>query len=50
MTSFLMNLSGLIVEVARIHYLDGYFFATVLVAATIVVNACVIHFIYQFKS
>jgi hypothetical protein len=50
MTSFLMSLSSLIAGIAQTPYLDGYFAGAVAIIATIAVNACVIHFIYQFKT
>lgn len=49
MTSFLLHISSLFVAAAQIPYLDGYFFATVCLIATVAVNAIVIDTIYKFK-
>ena len=48
MTYFLMTLSGFFSSLAHTPYLDGYFFGTLCVVATIVVNAIVIDTIYSF--
>ena len=50
MTMFLMQFSGLIADVARTPYLDGYFAGAVAIAVTIAVNAIVIDFIYRFGT
>jgi hypothetical protein len=49
MTSFLLYVSSLFVAAAQTPYLDGYFFGTVCVVATIAINAVVIDAIYNFK-
>jgi hypothetical protein len=48
MSSFLIGLSDLILKVAQTPYLDGYCFGTLVIVATIAVNAVVIHCIYEF--
>jgi hypothetical protein len=50
LTSFLMYLSSVLVSIAHTPYLDGYFAGFVAIAATIAVNAFVIHTVYSFNS
>jgi len=50
MSSLLVYVSSLFIAAAQTPYLDGYFFGTVCVVATIAVNAIIIDAIYKFKT
>lgn len=47
MSSLLMQFAGFLVSVARLPYLDGYFFATVCIVATAALSLSTGYFVYR---